>query len=302
MRVFISWSGVASRAVAEALADWLPKVIQGVEPFVSAKDIDKGANWTVELARELDDARFGILCVAPDNLLSPWLNYEAGAIAKSVESRVCPVLLGVQKSDVRPPIAQLQMTSIDLEDFKLLMASMNKSAGNPLDLPALHEAVEIWWPKLQAVIDEIDVPAAAVTLDGVQEPVQPESTTQEMLEELLRRVRQMDQRLGRVERNGRPRAASGREAPGAPTRGAANDVFDDLYAALSRNGIRPTMFNIEPDVVTVQVNGALPSPLPGALYESIGDLAKKYETEVRVVGETRTVAFGRTGYADEPPF
>ena len=96
MKVFISWSGGTSRAVAEVLHWWLPRVIQGVRPFVSAKDIDKGANWTVELARELEDAAFGIICLTPDNLTSPWLHYEAGAITRSVDSRVCPLLYGLK--------------------------------------------------------------------------------------------------------------------------------------------------------------------------------------------------------------
>lgn len=125
MKVFISWSGVASRSLALALADWLPKVIQGLVPFVSAKDIDKGANWGIELARELADADFGIVCLTPDNLASPWLNYEAGAITTSVSSRVCPILLGVDKSEAKPPISQLQMTSIEVGEFVLLMQSIN---------------------------------------------------------------------------------------------------------------------------------------------------------------------------------
>ena len=37
MKIFISWSGTTSRAVAEALHAWLPKVLQGVEPFLSAR-------------------------------------------------------------------------------------------------------------------------------------------------------------------------------------------------------------------------------------------------------------------------
>lgn len=92
---------------------------------MSAKDIDKGSNWIVELARELEDSEFGIICLAPDNLLSPWLNYEAGAITKSVNSRVCPILFGVDKGDVKPPMSQLQLTAIEKDEFVLLMGSMN---------------------------------------------------------------------------------------------------------------------------------------------------------------------------------
>jgi len=41
MKVFISWSGQRSAAVADALRYWLPKVIQALEPWMSADDIEK---------------------------------------------------------------------------------------------------------------------------------------------------------------------------------------------------------------------------------------------------------------------
>lgn len=104
VKVFVSWSGVPSRALAEALWWWLPNVLQGVKPFVSAKDIDKGVNWIATLTAELETTDFGVVCVNAENIGSPWLNYEAGAIARSVDSRVCPVLHGLDKSDVHPPL------------------------------------------------------------------------------------------------------------------------------------------------------------------------------------------------------
>lgn len=290
MKVFISWSGAASRSVAEALADWFPKVIQGVQPFVSAKDIDKGANWTVELARELEGAQFGVICLAPDNLLSPWLNYEAGAITKSVNSRACPVLLGVQKSDVRPPISQLQMTSIEKDDFMLLMSSMNKAAGSPLPPLGLQEAVSVWWPMLQAAIDDISVPAGAVTLDGVQEPAQPESSATEMLTELLHRVRQMDARLGRVER-----------AP-MRVRPSKRPPYEDLLDAVTSHGLTVSRGTIKDDTVEIVVNKPLPDVLPGHLHQLIGEYAKTNEQAVRIVGPDRSITFDTNGYSDEPPF
>ena len=54
MRVFISWSGEKSRAVAEALRDWLPSIIQVLEPWISCKDIDKGARWHNEITNQLE--------------------------------------------------------------------------------------------------------------------------------------------------------------------------------------------------------------------------------------------------------
>ena len=68
MKVFISWSGDTSFKVAEVLKEWLPCIIQDVEPYFSSADIDKGARWSSDIAKELEAADFGILCVTKDNI------------------------------------------------------------------------------------------------------------------------------------------------------------------------------------------------------------------------------------------
>lgn len=102
MKVFISWSGDLSHKVAVILRDWLPSVIQSLESYVSSEDIDKGARWSTDISKELEDSSFGILCITRENLDPPWLNFEAGALSKSVDrSRVSPFLFGVKRSDIR---------------------------------------------------------------------------------------------------------------------------------------------------------------------------------------------------------
>jgi hypothetical protein len=60
MKVFISWSGNTSHLVALALREWLPSVLQSIEPYVSTEEIEKGARWNAEIGRQLNDTTFGI--------------------------------------------------------------------------------------------------------------------------------------------------------------------------------------------------------------------------------------------------
>ena len=67
MKVFITWSGASSKAVAEALRTWLPDVLQDLDCFMSAHDIQAGERWAELLGRELEASDFGILCLTPEN-------------------------------------------------------------------------------------------------------------------------------------------------------------------------------------------------------------------------------------------
>ena len=52
MRVFLSWSGARSKALALALHEWLPGVFQGLEVFMPEKDIEKGEPWLERIEKE----------------------------------------------------------------------------------------------------------------------------------------------------------------------------------------------------------------------------------------------------------
>lgn len=73
--------------------------------IVSSEDIDKGARWSTDIAKELEDSTFGILCVTKENLEAPWLSFKAGALSKTMEkSFVTPFLFDIKRSEVQGPI------------------------------------------------------------------------------------------------------------------------------------------------------------------------------------------------------
>ncbi len=73
MKVFITWSGKTSKALAEVFREWLPGVIQAVKPYYSPDDITKGSRWFPEISKELEESRVGLICLTRDNLQEPWL-------------------------------------------------------------------------------------------------------------------------------------------------------------------------------------------------------------------------------------
>ena len=184
MEVFISWSGERSGKVAEALRDWLPSVIQSVEPFMSASDIDKGSRWSNDLATHLEVARFGLICLTQDNLEAAWLLFESGALSKSIESsRVVPYLYGVPLAQLQGPLAQFQAAVATKDSTWEVLKSINEASGdNGLELTRLERAFENWWPDLEDSLNGIPEP----TVEAL--PPRPE---REILEEVLYICRQM---------------------------------------------------------------------------------------------------------------
>src|SRR5258708_1755565 len=113
VKVFISWSGDLSRALAVELRQWLPMVVHQVDAWISGREIGPGQRWALALGRELAESHFGIICLTADNLESPWILFEAGAVSRSLEARVVPLLFGIKPSDLAGPRAQFQSVQAD---------------------------------------------------------------------------------------------------------------------------------------------------------------------------------------------
>ena len=157
MKVFLSWSGEKSHKVALVFREWFPSVIQSLVPYVSSEDIDKGTRWSTDIANELEDSSFGILCVTKDNLTAPWLTFEAGALSKTMDkSFVSPFLFDIKRSEVDGPILQFQSTIFSKDDVLKLLNTLNKACGEgQLTDNNLEKAFNVWWPTLEEELNNL---------------------------------------------------------------------------------------------------------------------------------------------------
>jgi hypothetical protein len=182
MKVFISWSGERSKAVAEALRYWLPKVIQNLEPWLSAADMEKGTRWRSEIASQLEQSDIGIICLTPENLAKPWVLFEAGALSKKQQDAyVCTFLYELNPADVKEPLAQFQATKATEEDIRGLIKTINSALPQSrLSESDVDEIFNVWWPKLEERLKNISRP---------QDKLEAQRDEREILEEILELVR-----------------------------------------------------------------------------------------------------------------
>lgn len=157
MKVFISWSGQTSYKVASVLHDWLPYVIQAIRPFLSS-DIPKGDRWSEDLAEKLKTTDFGIVCVTPFNIRSPWLNFESGALSKALEhSRLVPFLFDADRSALIEPLSQFQSVLYTKHELLGLLRSINGLLPENVRLTdnVLVKTFDQWWPELEKKLNRI---------------------------------------------------------------------------------------------------------------------------------------------------
>ncbi len=159
MKIFISWSGDRSKAVAEALRDWLPSVIQILQPWISSEDVPKGSRWNVKIGHQLAEARVGIICLTRENITAPWVVFEAGALTKTTtieETFVCTYLLDLEPDELIDPLAQFQATVAKKPDtLKLLRTINDELKAGKLPKDRLDKTFERWWPELEKSLDNI---------------------------------------------------------------------------------------------------------------------------------------------------
>jgi hypothetical protein len=172
--IFISWSGDQSKAVALAMREWLAELFDSVEPWMSAEDIEKGERWNQAVSGKLSEVNFAIVCLTVENLKSPWVLFETGALSKAEQSRICTYLFEIEPSDVSGPLSFFQHTVASEQDTRKLVHQINESMGLGLDKQKLDKRFERYWPDLSS------------KLQGIPEPKKKAPKAVDPMEKLLR--------------------------------------------------------------------------------------------------------------------
>jgi hypothetical protein len=152
-----------------------------VKPYFTPADIDKGAKWASEISKELAASSVCIIILTRENLSSSWIMFESGAISSTLENaRVCPIIFGMEPTDLQGPLAQFQITRFLKEDVRKLFKTINAlAAENKLDEAVAESVFNKWWPDLEDGIKAV--------LDG--HVAKPDSkkirSDRELIEEIL---------------------------------------------------------------------------------------------------------------------
>lgn len=178
MDVFISWGGERSKAVAHVLRKWLPMIVNSFKPWFSDKDIDQGARWSNEVARKLEESKVGIILTTPENMHRDWILFEAGALSKLGQSRVCVLLIDLNPSDLTGPLTQFQSRALDREGLLRVLETINKVApeNEGISEDQLKSVFDVMWPRIESDL------TSAYPQQGPK--VQPR-TDRQLIEEIL---------------------------------------------------------------------------------------------------------------------
>ncbi len=153
MKTFISWSGNLSKNIAEIINKWVPCIVD-IKPFISSNDIQKGEKWNEKISNELLESNYGIVCLTKDNMNSSWINFEAGAIAKTMNSRVYVLLIDINPSEVTGPLLQFQTACLEKDDLLKVVLDINKNTKQPKEESIITRIFEPIWKDMQKEINQ----------------------------------------------------------------------------------------------------------------------------------------------------
>jgi len=189
MRLLLIWSGVRSYETATALRHWLPDVLQAVQPWMAAEEIDL-EKWAQDEVGHLSDFRLAVVCLTPENISA---SARVGAMWTSIRRAfIVPYLLGVSRTELVSPLVEFQVATATRDGTYSLVSSINRASDQPVSEDLLKRSFERWWPdldlKLHAAVSKASsTESAGESLDGVSSR-RLSVADSELLEQFVKRI------------------------------------------------------------------------------------------------------------------
>ena len=158
MKVFVAWSGKRSRDMASILHGYLREVSSDVSPWMSDFDIGPGDAWWHVVHEALRESSMGILCVTPENVGSPWLLYEAGALGWAGDAArrpLVPVLLDTSPEQLPHPLQAFQSIVLNRTGWRHLVVRLCEHVQDMRSEASQARHAEELWAHLEAPIQAI---------------------------------------------------------------------------------------------------------------------------------------------------
>lgn len=189
MNVFLCWSGELSKSVAQLFFDYLEDSPLPIDVKFSSEGIASGERWPSWLSESLEQSHYGWLFMTKENLESRWIHFEAGNLGKdSNQSRVCPILIDIEESELKPPLAHFQFRLLDRKGIFKAITDLNNALGKiSVREAVLQRTFDSYWKKLSQSINQ------AIERYPVGED-QPKRSDREILIELLTETRRKSKR------------------------------------------------------------------------------------------------------------
>jgi hypothetical protein len=245
------------------MAEHLPEIIEGLETFVSDQ-IEKGSLWFHEVRTQLQEANAGLLCLTPENVGSPWLHYEAGALAASLEDaparRIYTYLLGLDPRDLTGPLAAYQSTVADESDTKMLVDSLARTLG-AIDVGRTSsDRYGDWWQRVSAAIEAIPAAPLVDVLPDFESLFRRKTFDEPLVE--CTHQRWVDRYVGA--RDTARELTAHRQRVRSACRGYVNDLYADLCGLVDAYAMDMRAFLIEEKHFDTDETGRLQVDPPGA--------------------------------------
>lgn len=129
---------------------------------MSSQDISVGSDWYIDIKEHLNDATVGIIFLTPENINSPWLNFESGALSVSLNEskKVIPLIFGEETIETvlsSSPLKHFQSVLYPTkEGFHDLLMGLNDMLPRSINQEVFEKTFELWWPDLEEKLNRAD--------------------------------------------------------------------------------------------------------------------------------------------------